>query len=110
MFNYNTSVHKATKHTLYELVFGKLARIPSNELLLSEDKLTNYDDYLINLVTQLHAIQTNASENIVKAKIKSKKHYDKKINPQTFKSGGNVFLLKRPKFAKFINIQDPMKY
>jgi len=56
IFNYNTSVHEATKHTPYELVFGKIARIPSNELLAPEDKLASYNDYLINLVTQFHAI------------------------------------------------------
>jgi len=89
MFNYNTSVHEATKHTPYELVFGKIARVPSNEFLSPEDKLANYD--LINLVTQLHTIQTNARENVVEAKIKSKKHYDKKINPQTFKPGELCF-------------------
>jgi len=101
MFNYNTSVHEATKHIPYELVFGKIARIPSNELLPSRDKLINYDDYLINLVTQLHAIQINARENIVEAKFKSKKHYDKKINLQTFKPGDYVFLLKGSKPDKF---------
>jgi len=103
MFNYNTSVHEATKHTPYELVFGKIARIPSNELLPPKDKLSNYDDYLINLVTQLHAIQTNAREKLVEAKIKSKKHYDNKINPQTFKSGDYMFLLKGSKPDKFGN-------
>jgi len=35
-----------------------------------------------------------ARENIVEAKIKSKKHYDKKINPQTFKPGGLRVLIK----------------
>jgi len=83
------------------MVFGKIVRIPSNELLPPEDNLSNCDDYLINLVTQLHAIQTNARENIIEAKIKSKKHYDKKINPQTFKPGDYVFLLKGPKSGKF---------
>jgi len=39
LFNYNTSIHEATKHTPYELVFGKIARIPSNELLPPKDKL-----------------------------------------------------------------------
>jgi len=63
ILNYNTSVHEATKHTSYELVFGKIARIPTNELLALEDKLVSYDDYLINLATQLHAIQTNARKN-----------------------------------------------
>jgi len=85
MFNYNTSVHETTKHTPYELVFGKIAKVPSNELLSPEDKLANYDEYLINLVTQLHTIQMNARENVVETKIKSKKYYDKKINPRTFK-------------------------
>ena len=101
MFNYNTSVHEATKHTPYELVFGKIARIPSNELLAPEDKLSNYNEYLINLVTQLHTIQGNARENVINAKQKSKEHYDKKINPQTFKPGDHVFLLKGPKPGKF---------
>jgi len=68
------------------LVFGKIARIPSNELLALEDKLASYND-LINLVTQLNAIQTNARKNVVEAKFKSKRYYDRKINPQTFKPG-----------------------
>jgi len=70
-FNYNTSVYEVTKHTLYELIFGKIARFPSNELL--DPRLTNYDEYLINLITQLHTIQGNAHKNVVEAKIKSKK-------------------------------------
>jgi len=35
------------------------------------------------------------------AKVKSKKHYDKKINPQKFKPGDHIFLLKEPKSEKF---------
>jgi len=83
------------------LVLGKILRIPSNELLAPEDKLASYNDYLINLVTQLHVIQTNAQRNVVEAKFKSKKYYDRRINPQTFKPGDQVFLLKRPKPGKF---------
>jgi len=78
--------------------------MPSNELLGSEDKLASYDEYLINLVIQLHTIQGNA-ENVV-AKIKSEKH-DKKINPQIFKPGDYVFLLKE--LNSGINIQNFMK-
>lgn len=68
MSNYNTNVHKATKHTPYELVFGKIARVPSNEFVGPKDKLETYDEHLINLVIQLHTIQTNARENVVEAK------------------------------------------
>lgn len=101
MFNYYTNVHEATKHTPYELVFGKTVRIPSNEPLAPEDKLANYDKYIINLVSQLHSIQGNARKNIIEAKFKSKKYYDRKIKPQTFKPGDHVFLLKGPKPDKF---------
>jgi len=54
-YSINTNVHEATKYTPYESVFGKIARISSNELLVPKDKLASYDDYLINLVTQLYA-------------------------------------------------------
>ena len=39
MFSYNTSVHKGTKCTPYELVFGKLNREPSSESLSQQEKL-----------------------------------------------------------------------
>lgn len=60
-----------------------------------------YDDYLVQLFTKLHTIQTKASNNLIEVKRKSKEHYDKKINPQTFKSGDYVFLLKGSKPGKF---------
>ena len=55
-FSYNTSIHEGTKCTPYELVFGKLARQPSSEPLLSHEKLETYDYYLINLIRKLHDI------------------------------------------------------
>jgi len=60
----------------------------------SEDKLLITDDYLINLHSskQMH-------ENVVEAKIKLKKHYDKKINSQKFKPGNHVFLKGPGKFG-----------
>ena len=39
--------------------------------------------------------------HVIRVKFKSKKHYDKKINPQLFKPGDHVFLLKRPRPGKF---------
>ena len=72
MFSYNTSVHEATKCTPYQLVFGQLAREPSSEPLSENEKLQTYDDYLINFVTQLHEMRTQARENLMKAEGKSK--------------------------------------
>ena len=44
------------------MVFDKLAREPSSEPLSQQEKLQTYDDYLINLVTQLHKMRTQARE------------------------------------------------
>ena len=103
MFSYNTRVHEATKCTSYELVFGKLARKPSSEPLSQNEKLQTYYDYLINFVTQLHEMRTEARENLITAKEKSKMYHDRKINPLEMKIEDNVFLLKRGKIKKLEN-------
>ena len=76
MFSYNRSVHEATKCTPYELFFGELAREPSSEPLTQNEKLQTYDDYLINFVTQLHEMRTQAIENLITAKERSKMYHD----------------------------------
>ena len=46
-------------------------------------------------------MRTQARENLLSAKEKSKIYYDKKINPLGVKIGDNVFLLKGGKIKKF---------
>ena len=45
-------------------------------------------------------MRTQATENLISAKEKSKLYYDKKINPLEVKIGDNVFLLKGGKIKK----------
>ena len=82
------------------MVFGKLAREPSSEPLSQNEKLQTYDDYLINFVAQLHEMRTQARENLITAKEKSKMYHDRKINPMEIKIGNSVFLLKGGKIKK----------
>ena len=103
MFSYNTSVDEATKCTPYELVFAKLVREPSSEPLSQNEKLQTYDNYLINFVTQLHEMRTQARENLITAKEKSKMYHDRKINPLEIKIGDDVFLSKGGKIIKLDN-------
>lgn len=100
IFNYNTNVHEGTKHTPFEMVFGKIARTPSGIPLGEREKLATYDDYLIQLVTQIHEIQKLGRENLIQAKEKAKEYHDRKINAINFKVGEPVFLLKGPKPGK----------
>ncbi|CAD6223579.1 GSCOCG00013004001-RA-CDS, partial [Cotesia congregata] len=101
MFSYNTCVHEGTRYSPFELVFGKIARVPSSEPLHDLDKLPTYNDYIIKLVERLTQIRQLARDNLVGAKIKSKELYDKKIKPLDISIGDNVFLQKGPKPHKF---------
>ena len=97
----NTCVSESTKHTPYEVVFGRLSRLPSSDPFRKLDLLPNYNGYLVDLVTRLNGIRTLVYDNLVAAKNKSKKYYDRHINPRNFKIGDYVYLLKGPKLNKF---------
>ena len=99
--NYNTCVSESTKHTPYEVVFGKLARLPSSDPLRKVDVLPTYKGYIIDLVTRLNGSRTLVYDNLVESKEKSKKYYDRAIKPRNFHIGDYVFLLKGPKPKKF---------
>ncbi|XP_048512598.1 uncharacterized protein LOC125501328 [Athalia rosae] len=101
MFSYNTSVHEGTKFTPHELVFGRLARLPSEHTTIDERLDRSYEDYLKQLFTTLKNLQTEARENLIKAKERYKYYYDRKINPLHLSEGDEVFLLKEPRDGKF---------
>ena len=84
MFSCNTSVHDRTKYTPYELVFGKLARLPSGDPLPEHKKMETYNMCMKKLITKLHEMRGIAGQNLIAAKEKSKEYYDRKINPQNF--------------------------
>ena len=99
-FNYNTNVHESTRHTPYELVFGRLALTPSYDPPDPEDLLPTYDQYLRDLITKLNELQAHAKERLIASKERNKKYYDKKVNAQNFKINDNVWLLKGGKIYK----------
>ena len=68
ILNYNTCVSESTKHTPYEVVFGKLARLPSSDPLREADILPSYKGYLIDLVTRLNGIRTLVYDNLIGSK------------------------------------------
>ena len=90
MLNYNTCVSESAKHTSYEVCFGKLARLPSSDPLRESVLLPTYKGYLIDLVTRLSVIRTLDYDNVIDSKLKSKKYYDRRINPKNFKVGDYI--------------------
>ncbi|CAB0033772.1 unnamed protein product [Trichogramma brassicae] len=98
--NYNSSVQESTKHTPFEVVFGRLARLPSSQPLRECDQLPTYQGYIVNLVTKINNIKKLAYDNLLESKQKNKHYYDRKLNPVTFKVGDHVFMKKEPKTHK----------
>lgn len=103
MFSYNTSVHESTKHTPFELVFGRIPRLPSSTIPLEENLDLTYKEYLTNLFNKLWEVQEKARQNLILSKQKSKLYYDQRLNTYQFKQGNMVYLLKEPRKGKFLD-------
>lgn len=99
-FSYNTSVHEGTKYTPHELIFGRIARIPSSRQPIAEEAGT-YQHYLLELFNQIREAQETAKTNLEQAKIRSKRYYDRRLNEINFQVGDYVFLKVEKKTNKF---------
>lgn len=92
MFSYNTSNHKSTNFTPYELLFGRKPYLPSS--IIQEPKLHySYDDYIKSLQYKLNSSFKIARENIISSKCRSKIYHDRKINPKEFKKNDLVYYI-----------------
>ena len=101
MFSYNTSIHESTKFSPFELIFGRIARLPSSNTIMEENIDPTYTEYLTDLFNRLRDTQEEARQNLIQSKNRSKRYYDKRIHVQEFKQGDHVFLLKEPAKGKF---------
>jgi len=68
---------------------------------MKKKKKKTYNDYLHQLMTNIHNLQELAREYLITSKIKSKYYYDQKINPQEFQINNQIYLLCEPKKGKF---------
>lgn len=90
MFSSNTSVHEGTRYTPYELVFGRVAEMPSGDPAANAGKDETYNQYLTTLFNKLKDTQALARENLRSAKVRSKTYYDRKSRPRDFRIGNLV--------------------
>lgn len=100
-FSYNTTVHTETKYTPYELLYGRVARLPSNTTD-KIDPLYSFDNYPLELRYRLQQASADARNNLLMSKIKRKQSYDQKstaIN-NSYKPGDLVLVVNNTKKNK----------
>lgn len=93
-FSYNTQVHTETKYTPFELVFGRLPKLPSN-IDDCMDPLYTFDNYPYELRYRLQQAAKDAKENLEKSKTKRKIKYDHDLcNSNNMYEKGDLVLVK----------------
>jgi len=107
---YNTSVHEKTKYIPHKLVFARSARVPTSSILSDYKGNESYSyvrtfifiyECTIALFNRIFDAQASARENLEHAKIRFKRYYDRKTNPQVFNKDDYVYLLKELLRDKF---------
>ncbi|KAL4153814.1 hypothetical protein QTP88_001647 [Uroleucon formosanum] len=91
IFCHNSTVHSATKFQPYHLVYGNSVKIPT-PLTNEPEPQYNYNDYQYEVKRQMQEAQALARSNLLEAKSKSKKQYDKTAKHQSFEVGQKVLL------------------
>ena len=90
-FSFNNTVHSETKYTPYELVFGKLCRVPT-QISESVEPLYNSDNYPLQLKYRLQLANADAKKNLLCSKYKRKELYDKSVNSIVYQENDLILL------------------
>lgn len=106
IFAYNTSRHKSTLHTPFEVMFGRQAILPveldggkNNEILQKLEDDSEHEKATEILKSCRKDVLQRVKTNIIKAQKKQKEDYDKKhAKPPSFNEGAKV--LKRFEMEK----------
>lgn len=91
-FAYNNTVHTETKYTPHELIFGKIAKLPSNLVNNQIDPLYNFEDYPKELKYRLQQACHDAKNNLIASKVKRKERFDKQAKTMNYNPGNKVLL------------------
>ena len=104
IMEYNSSPHRSTGFTPYEIAMGRNRRTPSS--CIDEFEIDTYNGYAFDLATRLAEIRETALNALKNSKEKNKIYYDRKAKELNIKIGDKVYVNKLPrknKMDKFYN-------
>lgn len=79
MFEYNTTVNSSTKYSPFELMYGRIAIMPSSFYNTNNHDLS-YGDYCKEMKLIFKNMHSKARDNLILSKEKRKEVYDRKAN------------------------------
>ena len=91
VFSYNTSQHASTKLTPYEVVFGRIARLPF-DLPQETTTITEPGTYLDTLKEHLQLAKQMVVENISRCQAKAKQRHDANRTNELYTVGDFVYI------------------
>ena len=94
LFAYRTKSHESTKESPFFLLYGRDARIPTDEALTFEKSpyLIDTDDYKIELMRSLTEAWRIARDHIVQSQESQRRQYDKKAKERQYRVGDRVMV------------------
>lgn len=94
-FCYNTTIHTDHNFSPFELVFGKVANMPSSiKNTISVDPQYNYDSYLTELKYKIQVTALKAKRLLERSKTARIKNHSQNVNPIDVKLHDKVYLKK----------------
>lgn len=84
------------KYTPFELIFSKKSTLPSELLSGNIEPIYNVDNYVKEAKYRLQMAHKQASEILLKLKLRNKKIYDKNCKPLDLSKNDLVLLQKKP--------------
>ena len=102
-FAYNATMHKTTGYAPFQLMFGRVPRLPVDVMfkrVLHDPVVVDYKNYVRTLVSHLHEAAGIAQEHAVKEQDRQARGYNRKVKGTCIDVGARVLIANKGVLGK----------